>query len=97
MTNKEKWAIEVLRKGYPDINRYATSELGIYDSKVADFDEALDIVIKALKVFNTIVSITDDSENLISDRYGVIIVEGYADVFTEIKKVIDEYKNGGGE
>ena len=47
MTNKE--AIEILNKGYPDINEYAASEYEQYYDDVRDYDEALNHVIKALE------------------------------------------------
>jgi len=81
MTNKE--AIRILKKELEGIPR---------DIDKSEFEQALDFVIKAIKALNTIISIVDDSENLISDRYGAIILEGYADVVDEIKKVIDEYR-----
>lgn len=47
MTNKE--AIEILKRGYPDIQRYAASEYEDYLDCVDLYDEALDHVIKALE------------------------------------------------
>lgn len=47
MTNKE--AIETLKRGYPDINRYAVSEQEDYYDCVLLYDEALAFAIKVLE------------------------------------------------
>lgn len=41
--------VEILRKGYPDINRYAPSELEDYDNDVRAYDEAVDYAISHLE------------------------------------------------
>lgn len=52
MTNKE--AIEILKRGYPDINEYAASEYEQYYDDVRDYDEALDLAIKAIETMEYI-------------------------------------------
>ena len=47
MTNEQ--AIKILRKGYPDIHRYATIESAAYEYDVKIYNEALDIAIHALE------------------------------------------------
>ena len=47
MDNKE--AIKILRKGYPDINKYAASELEAYDYDVETYDEAVVYAISHLE------------------------------------------------
>ena len=47
MTDKE--AINILKRGYPDINRYAASELKAYEYGVEIYNEALNLAIKALE------------------------------------------------
>lgn len=42
-------AIKILRKGYPDIKRYATIELGAYEYDVEAYNEALNLAIKTLE------------------------------------------------
>ena len=49
MTNKE--AINILKRGYPDINRYAASELKAYEYSVDIYNEALSLAIKALMAY----------------------------------------------
>lgn len=47
MTNKE--AINILKRGYPDSNRYAASELEVYEYDVETYNEAVEYAIKALE------------------------------------------------
>lgn len=47
VTNKE--AINILKRGYPDINRYAASELKAYEYSVEIYNEALALAVKALE------------------------------------------------
>ena len=47
MDNKE--AVKILKKGYPDITKYAASEYEQYYDDVRDYDEALNHSIKALE------------------------------------------------
>ena len=42
-------AIEILRKGYPDINRYAASELEAYEYDVEIYNEAVGYAISHLE------------------------------------------------
>ena len=42
-------AIEILRKGYPDINRYAASELEAYEYDVEAYNEAVGCAISHLE------------------------------------------------
>lgn len=42
-------AIEILRKGYPDINRYAASELEAYEHDVETYNEAVGYAISHLE------------------------------------------------
>lgn len=53
--NNEK-AIKILRKGYPDINRYAASELEDYEYDVEAYDDAVEYAIS----------------HLVADRWNVI-------------------------
>ena len=50
MTNKE--AIEILRKGYPDISTYPLNEYQNHHDAVALYNEAVDLAIKALEGVN---------------------------------------------
>lgn len=45
--NNEK-AIKILRKGYPNINRYAASELDAYEYDVEEYNEAVSYAISLL-------------------------------------------------
>lgn len=47
MTNKE--AIEILRKGYPDISTYPVNEYQNHHEDMALYNEAVDFAIKALE------------------------------------------------
>lgn len=66
-------AIEILRKGYPDINRYAPSELETYEYDVETYDEAVCCAISHLEADRWI----PVSERLPNDR------DWYLGVFRE--------------
>lgn len=48
MNMDNKKAIKILRKGYPDINRYAASELEAYEYDVEAYNEAVGYAISLL-------------------------------------------------
>ena len=50
--------------------------------------EALDMAIQALSALNEINNVVDSAEMIIEEQYGVVIVEGYYDVFELIKKKV---------
>jgi hypothetical protein len=71
-------AIKILRKGYPDINRYAASELEAYEYDVETYNEAVGYAISHLEADRWI----PVSERLpeYSDNYLVFVDDGYIDI-----------------
>ena len=67
MDNKE--AVEILRKGYPDINKYAPSELEDFDDDVRAYDEAVNYAISHLEADTWNVIHTDADLPKESDNY----------------------------
>ena len=51
-------------------------------------NEALDMAIQSIYTLTAISSICDTAEMIIEEQYGVVIVEGYYDVFELIKKKV---------
>lgn len=49
MTMDKNEAIKILRKGYPDINKYAASELEAYEYDVDTYNEAVGYAISRLE------------------------------------------------
>lgn len=81
MTNKE--AIKILKRGYPDINRYAPSELEAYEYDIEIYNEAIKVAIKSLEDSSHII---DALEKLNDDTINGLIKLG-------IEKSIDCIKN----
>lgn len=61
---------------------------GLYGNGYAKQEQALDMAIQALSALNEIKNIVDSAEMIIEEQYGVVIVEGYYDVFELIKKKV---------
>ena len=81
MNNKE--AINILKRGYPDINRYAASESEVYEYDVETYNEAVEYAISHLEADRWI----PVSERLPED-FCVVLV--YCPQFDNIYRVFRE-------
>lgn len=84
MNNKE--TINILKRGYPDSNRYAASESEVYEYDVETYNEAVEYAIKALeeKIWIPVSERLPDK----SGRYLITIREG---IWTYKKRKIDTF------
>ena len=57
--------------------------------------ETLDNAIEAVKFKSTIKDIVDNAQNRIMELYGSLIIEGYADIFEDIKREVEKCDNAG--
>lgn len=57
------------------------------------YKKSLDIALAAIDTLDRIQGVVDNADETIKASYGVVIVEGYADIYTAIKEILDnEYK-----
>lgn len=57
--------------------------------------ETLDNAIKAVKFQETIKDIIENAHNRIMELYGSLIIEGYADIFEDIKREVEKCEDAG--
>lgn len=57
--------------------------------------ETIDNAIKAVKFQETIKDIIENAHNRIMELYGSLIIEGYADIFEDIKREVEKCEDAG--